>query len=145
MVKKQTREHHALPADVRRALGLTLQIFEELPEMRRPESNMDDIRDLLGGQSSGRDRVIINEAIAMALAYQTRRMIDNAQQPLWADDASDRELRSKVYNAQMSEFTDLFILINQIDAGTFAIYYQQACIRLGLARDGDTTGSRVGS
>jgi len=127
---------HLLSEDIARALGLTLQILEELPEEWRPESNREDMRGLLGGQSSGRDGMIITEAVAMALAYRTQRMIAN---PVYikSDDKDEQERWIKIINNRVQEVAELFGLVGRIDTYTLAHYYQEACIRLGSAVQGD--------
>lgn len=109
------------PTDVRRALGLAVQILEELPDHLRPKSNIEDMRGLLEGQSSGRDGVIVVEAIATALAWRTQQMIANPPR------FDDTELGVQVHNNRLSELTALFELVRQADARTFAIYFVQAC------------------
>jgi hypothetical protein len=123
-----------LPENVRSALGLALQILEKLPEKQRPESNMDDMRGLLAGQSSGRDGLIVSEAIALALAYQTQRAIIDPPLLGWIEDGDDRELRTKIVNTRMREIAILFELVRQIDARSFPSDYMQACMRVGAAR-----------
>jgi hypothetical protein len=44
--------------DLRRALGLAVQILEDMPEWLRPHSNMEAMRSLLAGNSTGRDGFI---------------------------------------------------------------------------------------
>ena len=111
-----------LSEDVRRALGLAMQILEDRPDELRPHSNISDMKQLLSGQSSGRDGIIITEALATALAFLTLRAITDPANP---------HLRIDVFNARLHEFEALFKLVGRVDAWTFAVRYVYACERLG--------------
>lgn len=118
-----------LPDEVRRTLGLALQILEEFPEKLRPYSNIEDMQGLLAGQSSGRDGLIITEAIATALISRTQQIINNP--PL---NPEDRELFTQVMNERLTEFNALFGLVKQCDAGVFATTYVQTLMRFSFSR-----------
>src|SRR5215471_13474564 len=62
-------------AILHRALGLAIQILEELPDDLRPRSNIEDMKALLAGQSTGRDGLIQTEAVATALAHLSQRAL----------------------------------------------------------------------
>ena len=53
-----------LDHNVRRVLGLAIQILEDAPGNLRPLSNIDDMRDLLKGETTGRDGLIVTHAVA---------------------------------------------------------------------------------
>lgn len=114
-----------LDNNVRRALGLAVQVLEDLPEWLRPESNMDDMRDLLAGKSSGRDGVIVTEAIAIALAWRTREVTESKPH-----DASNAD----VHIRRIDEFMGMFALAQHIDAHHFALSYLAMCDRLARSR-----------
>ena len=62
-----------LSEDARRMLGLAMQILEDLPEWLQPASNMADMRTILAGGNTGRDELIISEAVNTALAWRTHK------------------------------------------------------------------------
>jgi hypothetical protein len=119
-----------LSEDMRRALGLAVQILEELPDELLPYSNIEDMKGLLAGQSSGRDGWIVTEAVATALAYLTHRSITIP--PM--SDGNDRELSVQRMNTRVHEFAALFELVRQVEAYTFSASYLQSCDRLAVKR-----------
>ena len=114
-----------LDNDMRRALGLAVQILEDLPEWLRPESNMDEMRALLAGQSTGRDSVILTEAAAIALAWRTLNIIEGKPH-----DAANADEHTK----RVEEFRALFAIAKRIDAFPFALRYVEMCDRLARSR-----------
>jgi hypothetical protein len=109
-----------LPDDVRRALGLALQVLEEQPKWLQPKSNMSDMRKLLNGQDTGRDGLILTEAIAVALAMRTLHILAH---PAGQDGLSNR----------LDEFRSLFTVVQQCDPWTFAVQFVGACDRFARA------------
>jgi hypothetical protein len=112
-----------LDNNLRRALGLAVQILEDMPGWLRPESNMDDMRDLLVGKSSGRDGLIISEAIAIALAYRTFEIVE----------AGPRD--GDVFGKRLDEFTALFAAARAVpDPRLLALGYVGMLDRLARSR-----------
>jgi hypothetical protein len=107
--------------DIRRALGLAVQILEDMPEWLQPLSNMDDMRDLLARESTSRDGAILTEAAATALAWRTLEIVEAP--PLEAANA-------EVHIRRVEEFKALFALVKRIDASHFALRYVEMCDRL---------------
>jgi hypothetical protein len=130
--------------DIRRCLGLAVQILDDLPRWLRPASNMNDMRAILNGEDSGRDGQIIVQAVATALAWRSQQAItDVIGAGLSATAPEDRQ---RVYTAfarldnRMQEFSALFKLVQLCDARTFAVYYNETCDRMARAHrkaDGD--------
>jgi hypothetical protein len=113
-----------IPENIRRALGLASQILEDMPEQLRPESDIEDMRQLLASEGTGdtgRDGLLICQAIATALAWRTRQWPKfNPQYP-------------ELINERWGELTSLFEVVRQIDARTFALTYSEACNRFANA------------
>lgn len=109
---------------MRRALGLAVQILEEMPEELRPVSNIADMRRMMNGESTGRDGPIQMEAIATALAFRTRTAHD-------AGAFINGEGGFIGLQNRMNEFRDLFALIQLCDPWTLAVKYAEVCGRLG--------------
>jgi hypothetical protein len=62
-----------LNESARQALGIAIQILEELPELHRPDSNIEHMRQMLRPhQLSDRDEIILQEAIATALVFRIK-------------------------------------------------------------------------
>jgi hypothetical protein len=83
------------------------------------------LRKLLDGQLTGHvglDELIVVEAIATALAYQTQRTV--SKPPEMAH-----------HSLQQEEFAALFELIQQMDPWTFSSRYVTACVRIGTVVD----------
>ena len=93
-----------LDDNVRRALGLAVQILQDMPEWLQPGSNMDDMRDLLAGQSSGRDGLIIAEALAITLCWRTIELVEAP--PTGA-------AQGEVHARRIKELMDLFELLQR--------------------------------
>ncbi len=108
--------------DVHRMLGLTVQILEDLPEWLQRRSNMDDMRAILAGDNTGRDGLIITQAVATALAYRTQHAMAHA---LAANEAG--------INNRLQELRSRFQLVQCCDAWLFAISYNEACDRIARA------------
>ena len=113
-----------LDDNLRRALGLAVQILEDVPEHLQPASNMNDMRAMLEGRSSGRDGLIVAEAIAIALAWRTLMIADNPP---------SRE-NSEVYSRRMEEFRALFEALRSVDVWRVATSYNEICDRLARSR-----------
>jgi len=110
---------------MRRALGLAVQILEDMPEWLRPESNMRDIRRILAGESTGRDSFIMAEAIAIAIAWRTVSIVESP--PVTVENAD-------VNVSRLHEFRDLFAAAWCVDSWSVAISYAGMCDRLARAR-----------
>jgi hypothetical protein len=111
-----------LDNDMRRAVGLAVQILEDVPEWLRPESNMSDMRDLLAGETTGRDGPILVEAVAVALAHRTIEIVSGSKSPA-------------AFSNRIDEFTALFRLVRRADARLFAVRYVEMCDRLARRED----------
>jgi hypothetical protein len=114
-------------AVLRRALGLAIQILEELPDDLRPRSNLDDMKAMLGGRSTGRDGLIQTEAVATALAHLSQRALGVS--PYLDRDRVDNAIAG--LNNRMHDFRAIFDLAKRCDAGTLALKSVKACSRLG--------------
>jgi hypothetical protein len=114
-----------LDNDTRRALGLAVQILEDMPDWLQPKSNMDDMSALLAGQSTGRDSAILTEAAAIALAWRTFEIVEAT--PTNAANAD-------VHIRRVEEFRVLFAIAGRIDAFHFATRYVEMCDRLARSR-----------
>lgn len=100
--------------ELRRALGLAVQLLADLPEWLRPESDMDDMRMLLAGGSTGRDGYIIAQALATALVYRTR---------------TGWPCPEAAYGTRMAELTALLAATRHVDPQLLAISWHAACER----------------
>jgi hypothetical protein len=89
---------------VRRALGLAVQIIEEMPEKHQQYSNMNDMRHLLTGGSTGRDDYIILQALTLALALRASTVPPSKS----FADIEEMERACVGFNNRLSEFGDLF-------------------------------------
>jgi hypothetical protein len=118
-------------AVLRRALGLAIQRLEELPDDLRPRSNIDDMKALLAGQSTGRDGLIQTEAVATALAHLSQRALSVS--PYLDRDRVDNAVAG--LNNRMHDFRALFDLAKRCDAETLAIKFVEACSRLGASAE----------
>ena len=78
-----------------------------------------------GRESSGRDGVIVAEAIAIALAWRTREVLES--KPHGASNAD-------VHIRRIDEFRDMFTLAQRINAYHFALSYLEMCDRLARSR-----------
>jgi hypothetical protein len=119
--------------NIRRALGLAEQILQELPTRRRPDSNIQDMRGLLDGRSSGRDDYIICEAIATALAWRKQDVIanppnfeaqvDQHRHPAFAQaEQAHSSVGTKVFSDRIDELRAVFDLVRQANAESFASF-----------------------
>jgi hypothetical protein len=115
-----------IPENIRRALGLAVAILEDMPERLQPRSNMEDMRELLAGGSTGRDGLIAAQAIATALAFRTWNAMttkhDYESEAAWVGVDNLRK-----------EFRGLFVVAAMVDPGTFAMWYTEACGRFAQA------------
>jgi len=119
-------------AVLRRALGLAIQLLEELPDDLRPRSNIVDMKVLLAGQSTGRDGLIQTEAVATALAHLSQRALGVS--PYLDHNRVDNAIAG--LNNRMHDFRAIFDLAKRCDAGTLAIKFVEASSRLGASIEG---------
>jgi hypothetical protein len=110
---------------VRQALFAAIPILEKLPDAYRPRSNIENMREVLAGRSSGRDGYIITEALATALAYRTSIIVDEPVEP---------PVCAEAFTHRLHEFCDLFTVVARIDPWTFAVCFSQACDRMAASR-----------
>lgn len=115
---------------LRRALGLTIQILEELPNDLRPRSNIEHMKALLAGQSTDRDGAIQTEAVATALAHLSQRALGVS--PYLDRGRLDNAVAG--LNNRGHDFRAIFDLAKRCDAGALAIMFVTACSRLGAIR-----------
>jgi hypothetical protein len=111
---------------MRCALALAIQILEELPDYLHPDSNIEDMRDLLAGVTTERDGFVVAEAVATALAFRaftatTTKTTDDADAMTAA--SASREL----------EFAALFMLARHVSLTRLAFLFEQACRRIADA------------
>jgi hypothetical protein len=116
------KNKYELPENMRRALGIAYQVLQELPVQLRPESDIEDMQQILEGKGTGdtgRDGLLICTAVATALAWRTR------QWPKFNPDLTTE---------RMYELISLFEVVRQIpDTRFFAIAYCGACDRFANA------------
>ena len=117
--------------DIRRALGIAIQVLEEQDECLQPASNMRDMKAILDGKNTGRDSLIITQGVAAALVIRTRQAM-----AIPLNDARGVDNR-------LHELTSLFALARLCDPWTFAIEYNDMCNR--LARTLGRPASRLNS
>jgi hypothetical protein len=115
--------------ELRKALGLALQILEDLPGQLRPENNIKDMHEILAGRSSGRDDIIVQEAVATALAWRTH---DAVLHPLNPD---DKEAFASGFNNRAAEFADLFTAVSILGPNSVGMLFVQACNRIARLQD----------
>jgi hypothetical protein len=123
--------------DLRRQLGLAIQILEELPDKFRPDSNIADMREILAGQWDGPDArvtVLLVQAVATALAFRTLTVLNTPTR---------RDSRNELYMGglenRIAEFQTLFELVKLADAGVLASYYA-AGLAAPTPEQGETGG-----
>jgi hypothetical protein len=109
---------------VRRALGLAIQIIEDLPDWLQPKSDMADMRALLDGESTGRDSLILVTAIALALAFRARHAMTVKSSP-------------EGFVNRLEDFRTLFTVVQMCDPWTFAIKFTEACDRFSRENETD--------
>jgi hypothetical protein len=107
----------------RRALGLAIQIIEEMPEQHRESSNMDDMRHILTGGSTGRDDYLIVQALTLALAWRASTV------PPSKNFADMKETESALvgFKNRWREFEDLFSALAQANPNMVGLLFGQAC------------------
>jgi hypothetical protein len=120
---------------LRRALGLAAQILDELPKHLRPRSDIEDMRRILDGRSTGRDGYIIARAIATALAF---RAIANNARPLDFDANPDRAMAR--FADRVRDFRALFEAAKRCDATAVATCFAQAIESLSGHDEARPTG-----
>jgi hypothetical protein len=117
--------------DLRRQLGLAIQILEELPDKFRPASNIADMREILAGEWDGPDvrvTVLLVQAVATALAFRTLTVLNATRH-----DSRDEPYMGGLEN-RIAEFQTLFELVKLADAGVLASYYAAACSGLAATQ-----------
>ena len=112
---------------VRRALALAVQILEELPDQLRPESNIEDMRDLSGGETTGRDGFIMAEALATALAFR-------AFTAMTTKTPNDTDAMVASINNREREFASLFTLVRNVNPELLAMLFTQRAGELPIRR-----------
>jgi hypothetical protein len=110
-----------------RALAIAVQVLEELPDELRPDSNIDDMREMLAGKSTGRDWLILSQAVATALAFRAANAMSVRR------DFSDPEHAVAGLTNRNQEFSALFELAGRCNAPLLALYFDQACGNLAAA------------
>jgi hypothetical protein len=120
-----------LDETLRKALFLAVPILEKMPDTYRPDSNIEDMREILAGRSTGRDGLIIMQALAMALAYRTSTACN---EPMKFADGDDFISEAPALNRRLHEFSDLFAAVAKADPWSFAVYFSQACDQIAAAR-----------
>ena len=123
-------------ATVRRALGLTVAIYEALPEACRPESSLKDMRALLDNQSDSidprRTLILTIEAIVTALVFRTSEAMGPSGHTYegWGAWSVGRENRIR-------EFRALFEALRQFDSKLSAELFDEACRRIDTLKRND--------
>jgi hypothetical protein len=112
-----------------RALAIAVQVLEELPDELRPDSNIDDMREMLAGKSTGRDWLILTQAVATALAFRAMNAMRVRR------DFSNPDHAVAGLNNRMQEFSALFELAMQCNAPLLGLYFDQACGNLAAAAE----------
>jgi hypothetical protein len=110
-----------------RALSIAVQILEELPDELRPDSNIDDMREMLAGKPTSRDGLILTQAVATALAFRAVNAMSVRR------DYSNPEHALSSLNNRNQEFSALFELARHCDAPLLGLYFDQACGGLSAA------------
>jgi hypothetical protein len=107
-----------------RALGIAVQILEELPDELRPDSNIADMREMLAGNSTGRDGLILTQAVATALAFRAvnamnvRRDYSNPEHAVAGLTNRNQEFSGHCHVAERSARADYALRIFQAAATT---------------------------
>ena len=112
----------------RSAVGLAITILEDLPEDYRPVSNIEHMRGILNGETSGRDEYVLIEALSTVLAFRAATAMSATVCP----DSSEARAASVVgMSNRMNEFTALFESLAHYSPSTVAYCFEHACNRLG--------------
>ncbi len=114
-----------------RALAIAVQVLEELPDELRPDINIDDIREILASKSTGRDWLILTQAVAMALALCALYSMRVSR------DLSNLEHAVAGFTNRIHEFSALFELASQCNAALLGLCFDQACGSLAVAAAGE--------
>jgi hypothetical protein len=107
-----------------RALGLAVQILEELADDLRPEDDIADMRRMLNGESTGRDEWVVTQAVATALAFR-------------AISASRLPVASANLNNRIQEFRALFEAAARCNAWALGASFTTALDKLGATYEID--------
>jgi hypothetical protein len=123
---------------VLRALGLAIQIIEEMPEQHRQNSNMDDMRDILGGGSTGRDGYLIVQALTLALAWRASTVPPSKT----FADMEEAESALVGLKNRWREFKDLFAALANADPNTAGLLFDQACQQVNRLATEDSASEK---
>ena len=104
--------------DLQRALGIAVQVLEDLPERLRPESNIEDMKALIAGETTDRAGLLLVQAVATALAFRVQSALDNPQQ--WNRENTIEDTEPVGFNNRVQEFTALLELAKSSDARMLA-------------------------
>jgi len=115
---------------LQRILGLAVQILEDLPDNHQPKSDMADMRRIMAGEDTGRDGMIQHEAVAVVLAWMTKRAL--AKDFFWDESKGSTEAKMVGFQNQLREFTELFQLIERCSPEMLALAYNTACARISF-------------
>jgi len=88
---------------VRKALGLALQVLDDMPADIRPASDIAGIREIIAGRSAGsdeRDTFLVAQGVAVALAWQTHRAMS---EPICLEHT---EASTVKFNSRANDFAD---------------------------------------
>jgi hypothetical protein len=113
--------------NLRRALGLAVQILDEMPTEFRPANNIKEMRGILAGRSSGRDDILLTQAVATALAFR-------AVSAMRAKRDLSRPSGLSGLDYRLKEFGDLFEMAARCSPSMLGMYFDQACGKLAPSR-----------
>jgi hypothetical protein len=117
--------------DLERALGIAVQVLEDLPERLRPASNIEDMKALIAGETTDRAGLLLVQAVATALAFRVQSALANPQQ--WNREDATEDTEPVGFNNRVQEFTALLELAKSSDARMLALLLVEALDRLAQA------------
>jgi hypothetical protein len=114
---------------VERALGLAIQILEELPDEARPGSDIADMRRMLEGRDSGRDNYIIIEALTTVLALRASEAMTNPIQMTAGLSSNESKVEAITVGMtnRMNELADLFDGLSKFNGSAVGLHFLEAC------------------
>jgi hypothetical protein len=113
-----------LNESARQALGISIQILEELPELHRPDSNIEHMRQMLRPhQLSDRDEIILQEAIATALVFRIKSALS-------APPPKDQEARFAGRSKRAEDMGALLRVAAFLGKEDMGLSLAEACTRL---------------
>jgi hypothetical protein len=121
---------------VLRALGLAIQIIDEMPEHHRQHSNMDDMRVILGGGSTGRDDYLIVQALTLALAWRASTV------PPSKNSAEEAESALVGFKNRWREFEDLFAALAKANSNMVGLLFGRACQQVNRLTTEDSASGK---